>query len=80
MGGPGRLQLPGNIGGVFGAFGGDAAPAPGPEPFSGAGRRLGGESTAPPPPPTRERAPPPAAAAPPPKKRKCILDTPSDED
>ena len=72
VGGPGMM-----IGGVFGAFGGAAPPpAPGPEPFSGAGRRLGGESTAPPP-PTRERAPP----APPPKKRKkCILDTSSDED
>ena len=78
VGGPGMM-----IGGVFGGmFGGTApAPAPGPEPFSGAGRRLGGESTAPPP-PTRERAPPPASqAAPPPKKRKkCILDTSSDED
>ena len=77
VGGPGMM-----IGGVFGAFGGAApAPPPGPEPFSGAGRRLGGESTAPPP-PTRERAPPPASqAAPPPKKRKkCILDTSSDED
>ena len=78
VGGPGMM-----IGGVFGGmFGGTApAPAPGPEPFSGAGRRLGGESTAPPP-PTRERAPPPVSqAAPPPKKRKkCILDTSSDED
>ena len=76
VGGPGMMITFGG-----GMFGGTAPAAPGPEPFSGAGRRLGGESTAPPP-PTRERAPPPASqAAPPPKKRKkCILDTSSDED
>ena len=60
MVGPGMM-----IGGVFGGvFGGTAPrPRPGPGGLSGAGRRLGGESTAPPP-PTRERrhqrgAPPP---------------------